>query len=614
MLKLVFTFTLLTISLFANCNTLEKNSYLNDFKFNYFVANEENLSIEDVIKNKFIKESKNNFSLGYIKKDLWIKLCIKNSSYKDSFIITLNEHFYEKFNLYYFDNKWIKKENGIFKLIKDREVQINKLAHDIYIPREKERMLYLQIKGKYGYFGKIEVLQKDSLLLHERFNSNSLFTFSFGLFTIIIIFSLFLFFRLKERIYFFYFGYSFSYLLYIINISGFLSYINMQELIYKLHAVAAFMIGFLILFSVEFLDVKKHFKNLYYIFIILVIIMFFMGTFTLFSYTPWNTYINNSSGLIVLLLILTSSLIYLKGINLAKYYLIALLIYFSSIILFTLMVAGIFDYSSLTRYGFIVGSVIEIIFFSLILVNRYSNAKNKQLLAQEELILLKNKQHEFLTQEVTKHTFELSQTNNRLSDLLKERELLLKEVFHRVKNNFHMVIGMIWLESNKYKDTSIFDDLINRIQSMSKVHEYLINNSNEKKINAKEYLSEILFNIDKTYSGKKNFSLEFLIEDIFLEFDEAMAISIITNELISNSIKHNNEVKRIKLFVNLFKEEDMISLIVKDNGKGFNKKQNKGLGLKLIDQFCEKLAKSKYNFHFEKGTSFKLIFKGTYND
>lgn len=58
--------------------------------------------------------------------------------------------------------------------------------------------------------------------------------------------------------------------------------------------------------------------------------------------------------------------------------------------------------------------------------------------------------------------------------MLKERELLLKEILHRVKNNFHMILGILWFESEKHKDKDIFSELMNRIKSMSRIHEYLL--------------------------------------------------------------------------------------------------------------------------------------------
>lgn len=357
----------------------------------------------------------------------------------------------------------------------------------------------------------------------------------------------------------------------------------------------------------EYLKTEKHLKWFHKILTLIAYLLFILGVLLIYSYTPWNKIINNTVGFINLLLIISSIILYFKGYLYAKYYIFIMLLFFAFIILFTSMVSGAFEYNLFTRYGYIAASALELIFFTLLLVNNYAVAKNRQIKYQNDLILFKNNQEKFLKEEVEKRTKELNKTNKKLSTLVNERELLLKEVFHRVKNNFHMIIGMLWFESQKHKENDIFIELTNRIKSMSKLHEYLLYSSKDlKHISTKDYLHGIIDNIIASYS-KKEFYINYRIDDTFLEFEEALSLGVIINEIISNSIKHNSNINNhISLS---FEERDdkRLKLEIKDNGKEFSHLE-KGLGLNLVEEFSRKLNNSSYSFTFEKETCFTLDF------
>lgn len=590
---------------FFNIEINKKDKSIDNFDFLYYKSNE-NITIKEIVDINFKEKSSNNFSLGYVPQELWIKLKIKNNSQNSNFILTVNEHFYEKFNLYYFDKKWIKKENGLFKPIQNREIKTNKLSFKLFLPTNEQREFYLQLKGKYAYFGNLQLYNSQEFFIKEQISINSFYIFIFGIFTIILIFSGFLFVKLKEKIYFYYFGYSFFYLIYTVNISGVLVYLDFQYYIYELQATGAFTTAFLTLFSIEYLKTKKYLKWFHKVLTLVAYSLFILGILLIYSYTPWNKVINNTVGFINLLLIVTSIVLYFKGHLYTKYYIFIMLLFFTFILLFTTMVAGVVEYNLITRYGYIFGSSIELIFFTLLLVNNYAVAKNKQIKYQNDLITFKNNQEKLLKKEVEKRIEELNKTNRKLSNLVNERELLLKEVFHRVKNNFHMIIGMLWFESQKHKENDIFTELTNRIKSMSKLHEYLLYSSKDlKHINTKDYLHGIIDNIIISYS-KKEFYLNYKIDDTLLEFEEALSLGVIINETISNSIKHNSNVNN---HISLSFEEvnSILKLEIKDNGKEFSLLE-KGLGLNLVDEFSRKLNNSKYFFSFENGTCFTLEF------
>ncbi|WP_373001465.1 7TM diverse intracellular signaling domain-containing protein [Sulfurimonas sp.] len=587
MLRLLPLLLLLSVFVFADSNILvgKKDKY-NHFSVSYVKDKTSRLTIEEISRKEFKKTTQNNFALGYIKGKAWFKFSIENKSLNENFILSLNESFYEVANLYYYDKNWIKKSNGVFTPIEKRDIKTNHLAFDITLNPNEKKVYYLELKGKYAYFGNIEIYEKSYYYFDNSMGINTLYIFILGIISIIVLFNFFLYVKTKERIYIYYVGYSFFNIIYLLNISGLLVYVDLQKYIYELQLAASFMLGFLVYFSIEYLEVKKYLTKYHRALKLLALPFFIFGVLVVFSYQPWNQLINNYAGLVCILLIAISTIIYFKGHNKTKYYIFAMLLYFTFIVLFTFMVNGTFEYTNFTRYGFLVTSAIEITIFSFLLANRYNEIKE-------------NTQY-YLELEVENRT-------NKLTSLLKERELLLKEVYHRVKNNFHMVIGMLWFQSRKKGNNSQeFKELINRIKSMSMIHEYLYDANNLAYINTKDYLDKIIYNIS---SGYKNIIFDSDIEDITIEFDHAVSLGVIINEAITNAVKHNINIDSLCIKVVAVKKGNRIYLSIEDNGAGFDDiKQKKGIGIKLIEQFCGKLPKNKYDFSFNNGTKFELQF------
>lgn len=588
MLQIIVILSFFTSVLFSNTNiTIDTDGKYDNFEVVYLKDRNSSFSIENISQKKFEKKTSNNFTLGYTKGTVWLKFHIENKSTDEHFVISLNESFYEIANLYYYDKKWIQKSNGLFTNIQERDIKTNNLSFDITLKPNEKQTFYLELKGKYAYFGNLKLFEKSYFYFHNTIGINSYYMFVLGVIMMIVLFNLFLYIKTKEKVYIYYVGYSFSNILYILNLSGLLVYVNLQKYIYDLQISAGFMVGFLVLFSYEYLEVKKHLPKLSKLFQSLSIPFFIFGILVVVSYQPWNKFINNFAGLICIFLIIVSTVIFFKGHYKTKYYVFAMVVYFVFVILFTFMVNGTLQYTTLTRYGFLFATVLEVIIFSFILATRYNDIKE-------------NIQH-YLELEVENRTA-------KLKVLIRERELLLKEVYHRVKNNFHIVSGMLWFESKKSsKNSKTYTELINRIQSMSMIHEYLYNSKNLKDIDIKVYLGKIISNISQSYP---NISIASKIEKCTIEFDNAISLGIIINETFTNALKHNKDNQNLSISLNIIKRKGIIYLTIEDNGVGFNITQQKqGLGLKLVTQFCNKLPNSYFEFIDNNGILFELQFK-----
>jgi PAS domain S-box-containing protein len=201
---------------------------------------------------------------------------------------------------------------------------------------------------------------------------------------------------------------------------------------------------------------------------------------------------------------------------------------------------------------------------------------------------------------------------------LKEKDILLKEIHHRVKNNLQIISSLLNLQSKFIKDqkyVEIFRESKNRIKSMALIHEKLYGPRDFTKINFYDYVSELTAYLFNAYSiNSKNVKLNLRIDKIFLSMDVAITLGLIINELISNSLKyaflpgHGGEIN-----IALYNDTDgRYILNVKDNGKGlpedFDIKNSESLGLQLIQMFVEQLD-GKMVLAGEKGLECKINFR-----
>lgn len=204
----------------------------------------------------------------------------------------------------------------------------------------------------------------------------------------------------------------------------------------------------------------------------------------------------------------------------------------------------------------------------------------------------------------------------KISRSLKEKELLLKEIHHRVKNNLQVVSSLLKLQSGYVKDESSLDLLIdsqNRVRSMALVHQKLYQSKDFSEIDFPEYLkqlSEHLLNVFKAKSG--DIEVTVYSADINLGIDLAIPCGLILNELISNSMKYafpGGRKGEISIDFRLIDTGYEIS--ISDNGVGFpkeiNYKETKSLGLQLVNTLVGQIDGT-ISMENNPGTTFRIRF------
>ena len=200
---------------------------------------------------------------------------------------------------------------------------------------------------------------------------------------------------------------------------------------------------------------------------------------------------------------------------------------------------------------------------------------------------------------------------------LQEKEVLLKEIHHRVKNNLQIISSLLNLQSKYINDPSalqMFIDSQNRVKSMALIHEILFRSRDITKIDVAEYIKTISVQIFRSYGAySKNISLNVQVKDIILDVDTAIPCGLIVTELISNSLKHAfREGMEGSININLFTNDSgILTLMVKDNGIGlrdYSDLQNvDSLGLKLVWTLVNQLS-GKVEVDCTLGTTFMITF------
>lgn len=192
----------------------------------------------------------------------------------------------------------------------------------------------------------------------------------------------------------------------------------------------------------------------------------------------------------------------------------------------------------------------------------------------------------------------LEEKNVLISEALAEKETLLKEIHHRVKNNLQVISSLLSLQAKQIEDHTALEAIQegqNRVKSMALIHQNLYQEENLVGVNVQEYVEKLIDSLVRSYNINTE-QIEVLkdIDPVKFDVDTIIPLGLILNELISNVLKYAFEGRKEgKIEVSLKSQKDQVTLEVADNGIGlpdsFDPVKNRSLGFRLIRAFANKL-------------------------
>ncbi len=596
-------FLLIGIISFINAKPVTINiqkTNIETFKIQYFYDKSQKLNINNILKIKRFKTISNILSLGYKKGNNWVKFSIKNPTNKKiARFVGFSEDFYSVFDFFVVKSGKVIQvsKNGLKVPMKNRKIKDMLPVFVVRLMPHETKTIYVKFNTAYGIFGKF-VIQSYIRYITYRFFQNYFYFLYYGVILTILLYNIFIYIFLRERIYLLYITYISIFFIPVMLYSGFILYFVDGEIFQKLQIAFPSTFFILTIFTQQVLKVKQMLPKLNSILNFFKILLIICAIWIAIDINSGFYYTSLVTTLTLITLIITGILSIKKGTAVAFIYVLALCSFFSGMILFNLLQFGIIPYNTVTRNFPFIGSAIEMILFSLALAGKMYTLKNERLAANKKLLKLTTEQNRLLTLRVEKQT--------------KRYKLLLKELQHRVKNNFQSILTFLWLQKQLFKNEDAieaFEMTCERIRAMSYIHELFYIDSN-KKISLKPYIQKFVQSV-----ANKNDKIDIQTKISFanISTEKFVSLGMILNELITNSYKYAfKNIKNPQIIISFSKKDGYNTLYYKDNGIGFDKEilnKSKSLGYKLIQTFTQKLPDATLEIETNNGVTCIVKFK-----
>ncbi|MCR1815084.1 7TM diverse intracellular signaling domain-containing protein [Aliarcobacter butzleri] len=608
MRKFLFIFTIFLSFLFANPIEINKSSIRDILSSSeIFIDYTKNLTIDEVLNNQihFSKITTSIKRFGYSPDfKVWVKFTLHNTENEPiSKILEFDDSLVTDIILY--ENNNFIDEEGLLNTNIERKsvnpifsINLNKNETKTYYIEASSKKTSLTLElGLYSY---------DDFYTEEIIHQIVLSLFFWAM-IVLALYNLSIYFIIKDISYLYYIGYIitlvFHHLLYVgfANLYIFNSF-SMEYIVNYAAIFIALPILFLSLFSKSFLQISQYNKiNL----ILNILIGLLVLSVIFFMFTNYFEKYRNIIPISVMIYLFFITLYsFLKKNDQARLILFGwATILFAGLIMF-LSSAGIINIDLSSYYVVEISFVLEALVFSVALANRIKKLQDEKNKMQIKLIDEQKSTEIKLNNLVTKKT-------NNLETALEEKEILLKELNHRVKNNMQTIISLIRLQNDEINDSKtniLLTTIQNRISAMSHLHELLYQKDTIKFIDANEYFERIIFEIQQSFEN--NIEVKYDI-NCTLSSESAIYCGLVLNELLTNTFKHafsKDECGIIK--IDFFKKDEEYYLIYSDNGKGYDPTIKKSsLGLILIETLTKKQLKAQFNLISNDGVKVEINWK-----
>ena len=595
-IKILFLLLFCIHTLFA-LEITEQSSNIDLLPISSYYLDCNNTKIQDM---QFQKANKTTLTFGIAPKcSLLIKFTLHNTT--DKTLSKIIEYANTKSeDVYFYDGNQTYLD-GMFHIDKSARSSLNPIFSIILQPYETKTYLIKAHSKIATLIAKIKLYNREDFLLYDQ-RQQFYFILFFSIIFILFLYNLMLYIFTKDSAYLFYLFYMISVMIFELLYSGMAQlHILSNDMTIFITKAAFFYLSLLaismILFLMYFLRTKR-FKKLH---TLLKSYLYLLPIISLLSYDNFvfNLNIIVIYIILVFLIILTALYAYFHKTKEAFYYMIGWSFVLIAMILSALKALGIYyinvDY--LNEIAF----VFEALMFSIALAHRIKLLTEEKEKINQKLINIQKEEKAKLEQKVLQRTEELSSA-------IAEKEVLYKELNHRVKNNLQMILSLIKLQITKTTSSETKEELTitkNRINSFSKLYEILYLKKEPDQIATLKYFQYIISTIKEGFN--KEIDINYNI-NYNITISQLIYCGLILNELITNAFKYAFDTKG-KITIKIYKENNTIYMNIYDNGIGFDSNQKYSLGLTIVETLVKKQLHGEIKIDSSNGTNIMISWK-----
>ena len=593
-----------------------KGSILKESSF--YLDENNNLTVEELIEANVLKPyNKSQINVGLANTSIWIHFKLtNNSSSTVEKVLILTSPLPEDIELYTKDNL----DNPIVKGVAHNRENRKTLCYSyrVKLDADETQEYYLKVKSKWGPNNFSVIIENEEQFYKDDLQQQLVISMLLAMIFILMIYNFTLFFYTKDKSYIYYSFYLLTLLYQQTSYLGLTQLYLPQWYVINIEIkLALFKVTIMLisssLFAISFLKTKKMplIHNIYKGFILVA----FLEILILNIPSLYNLNIPVLTAFLLIVFNLFAAVLsYRQGNQQARLYILGFGIVFGAYAIMITDALGLTSLVYLFPNILIWTTTVEALILSLAFADRYN-------ILQAEKAMVDRNREQIIKDEVIEKTALLNKA-------LKAKELLLKEIHHRIKNNLQIILSMVRLQSDKITDKHVVDKfkkLENRINAIAKTYNLLLLDDNLDAIaktynllllddnldaiDMEEYIEALLLDLEKSLCETDcDIEIETDISAL-LPLRESVYIGIIINELVTNAHKYAFDELGGEIFISLKQKEQSFTLIIRDNGKGFiYDKENKSLGLKLIDSLVTQQLRGKIEMLTENSTQYSIKF------
>ena len=549
---------------------------------------ENELTLESL--NKKLKPyCKEHINIGVKHQSIWIRFDLKNSTNRNmKRLLVLSSPLLEEITLFSSNLKPLAEEGMLRHSKKHSTIPY---VFELNFQAKSQSCYYLRVTSKHTPIDfSLSLKKKETFLIHD-IKRQFIDTLLIGMIMAMMLYSLLVSLYLKDKSYFFYALYLFT------LIYQQMTYLGLTQ-IYAPHTFIAleatltlskilFLIFTSALFAMHFLETNRLPKiNLFYKSIMVILFLEFLF---LDSMEEYSLNIVIITGAIFIVGNLFSGFYaYFKGVKEARLFIVGFGVVFFSYIMMIVDALGLASVMVYFPNILMDSTAIEALVLLLAFADRYLILQEEKHRVDRQILQELRDREKLITQEVRRKTEDLN-------GALEEKNLLLQEVHHRVKNNLQIILSLIRLQADSISSETLrekFSVVENRINAIAKTYSILLSKDSFKTIDMQEYIDELVDDL-RFAMGKEELKIQKEIA-LQLPIKEAIYVGLVINELLTNAFKYAFEQEEGIIYIRLYQQNTQRFLEIEDNGKGYSHEHQKdSLGLRLVKMIVKNQLKGR---------------------